>query len=126
MTIQGCEIVYDGCPKTFDVIWWEQTPFEGTAVQACPRGASGQASRQCFKDVGWGAPDTFNCVSDTFAELRDLLSRLQTGDLEVTTYLAIKVRGMLDGLWVSRFSLERNVSFAIKFILSGSTKPNKV
>lgn len=67
--------MYDGCPKNFaEMIWWEETPFDGTAVQPCPYGAQGQASRVCHKEVGWGPPDMFNCVSDTFIELRDLVS----------------------------------------------------
>ncbi|KAK4300812.1 hypothetical protein Pmani_027014 [Petrolisthes manimaculis] len=92
VTIMGCEIVYDGCPKNFaEMIWWEETPFDGTAVQPCPYGAQGQASRVCHKEVGWGPPDMFNCVSDTFIELRDLLESLESEELEVTTYLAKKI-----------------------------------
>lgn len=68
-------VVYDGCPKNFaDMIWWEQTPFEGTTVQPCPYGAQGQASRICNREIGWASPDMFNCVSNTFTELRDLVS----------------------------------------------------
>lgn len=65
--------MYDGCPKNFDMIWWEQTAFDGKTVQPCPAGAQGQASRSCHKEIGWGPPDMFNCVSDTFIELRDLV-----------------------------------------------------
>ncbi|XP_063598702.1 protocadherin-like wing polarity protein stan [Penaeus indicus] len=91
VTIRGCEIVYDGCPKNFDMIWWEQTAFDGKTVQPCPAGAQGQASRSCHKEVGWGPPDMFNCVSDTFIELRDLLRSLDNEELEITTYLAVKI-----------------------------------
>ncbi|XP_064085068.1 protocadherin-like wing polarity protein stan isoform X1 [Macrobrachium nipponense] len=92
VTIKGCEIVYDGCPKNFaEMIWWEQTAFDGTTVQQCPIGAQGQASRSCHKEIGWGPPDMFNCVSDTFIELRDLLESLESNELEITTYLAVKI-----------------------------------
>ena len=68
-------VVYDGCPKNFaELTWWDETNFDGTTVQPCPYGAQGQASRVCHREVGWGLPDMFNCVSDTFIELRDLVS----------------------------------------------------
>ncbi|XP_045101942.1 protocadherin-like wing polarity protein stan isoform X7 [Portunus trituberculatus] len=92
VTIMGCEIVYDGCPKNFaELTWWDETAFDGTAVQPCPYGAQGQASRVCHREVGWGPPDMFNCVSDTFVELRDTLEKLESEELEVTTYLAKKI-----------------------------------
>ncbi|XP_069162090.1 protocadherin-like wing polarity protein stan isoform X3 [Procambarus clarkii] len=92
VTIMGCEIVYDGCPKNFaEMIWWEETPFDGTTMQQCPYGAQGQASRVCHREIGWGPPDMFNCVSDTFIELRDLLESLESQELEITTYLAVKI-----------------------------------
>ncbi|KAG7177210.1 Cadherin EGF LAG seven-pass G-type receptor 3-like [Homarus americanus] len=92
VTIMGCEIVYDGCPKNFaDLIWWNETPFDGTTVQQCPYGAQGLASRICQREIGWGPPDMFNCVSDTFVELRDLLESLENQELEITKYLAVKI-----------------------------------
>lgn len=68
-------VVYDGCPKNFaELTWWDETPFDGTTVKPCPYGAQGQASRECRREVGWMPPDMFKCVSDTFVELRDLVS----------------------------------------------------
>ncbi|XP_076066701.1 protocadherin-like wing polarity protein stan isoform X3 [Oratosquilla oratoria] len=92
VTISGCEIIYDGCPKSWaEGVWWEQTVFGATALEQCPIGAQGEASRRCVKDVGWMNPDMFDCVSDSFIELKDLLERLVKEDLEITTYQAVKL-----------------------------------
>ena len=67
--------MYDGCPKNFaEGIWWDETVFEGTAIQQCPTGSQGEASRVCYEDLGWAQPDMFYCVSDTFMELKDMVN----------------------------------------------------
>ena len=52
-------------------MWWEQTKFGESTVHDCPPGAQGQGVRKCLKEGGWEEPDMFDCVSDTFADLRD-------------------------------------------------------
>ncbi|CAL4108899.1 unnamed protein product [Meganyctiphanes norvegica] len=92
VTIKGCEIVYDGCPKSFaEGIWWDETVFEGTAIQQCPSGSQGEASRVCHEEIGWAEPDMFYCVSDTFIELKDMLEKLLSEQIELNKYVAVGI-----------------------------------
>lgn len=65
-------VVYDGCPRNFaDGVWWKRTEFGKVAVESCPRGSQGKASRICDNtSEGWQNPDIFNCTSDSFTSLR--------------------------------------------------------
>lgn len=39
VTIEGCEVVYDGCPRSSaHRIWWPRTVFGGESVEICPKG----------------------------------------------------------------------------------------
>ena len=63
--------MYDGCPKSYaEGVWWEETVFGNTAVQECPADSRGSASRKCHIETGWEQPDMFNCVSDSFSDLK--------------------------------------------------------
>lgn len=93
VTLQGCEVVYDGCPRSSsEGIWWPRTIFGQEAVENCPRNAQGRASRMCDNDLGgWQAPDLFNCTSERFVELRQQLSHIEKGELQINTFVAIKL-----------------------------------
>lgn len=72
VTLRGCEVVYDACPRSFySGIWWKRTPFGSLARQDCPRRASGTAVRLCNGTVdGWLEPDLSDCISDAFVNLK--------------------------------------------------------
>ncbi|XP_066994105.2 protocadherin-like wing polarity protein stan [Anabrus simplex] len=92
VTLRGCEVVYDGCPRSFSHgLWWERTKFGHVALTPCPSHSQGKASRGCDEEFGWQEPDLFNCTSDLFLDLRKVLGQLETGDLSVTTFVAVKV-----------------------------------
>nr|CAD7592898.1 unnamed protein product [Timema genevievae] len=93
VTLRGCEVVYDGCPRSFSCgLWWERTPFGKVAIESCPNHSQGRASRSCDEELGgWQEPDLFNCTSDYFLDLRKVLGQLEGGDLHVTTFVAVKV-----------------------------------
>uniref|UniRef100_W5KPZ0 Cadherin EGF LAG seven-pass G-type receptor 1 n=1 Tax=Astyanax mexicanus TaxID=7994 RepID=W5KPZ0_ASTMX len=77
VTASGCVVVYDGCPKAFDVgIWWPKTMFGGPAAMNCPKGSSGTAVRHCSDEHGWLPPELFNCTSHSFAKLRKEVEEL--------------------------------------------------
>ena len=67
--------VYNGCPKNFaEGVWWDSIKFNSMTVQDCPRGAQGQGSRRCLPVLGGEDADMFDCVSDSFALLREPVS----------------------------------------------------
>jgi len=72
VTLSGCEIVYDACPRSFHSgIWWKRTPFGSVVRQDCPRHANGIALRLCNDtSVGWLEPDLSECTSDAFVNLK--------------------------------------------------------
>ncbi|CAG0879787.1 unnamed protein product [Cyprideis torosa] len=91
VTSNGCEVIYNGCPRSFtENLWWERTLFGETAVTACPQGSRGKASRVCNSEDGWGPPDMFNCTAEDFRDLRELLERLDKSRLQLTPYAAVK------------------------------------
>lgn len=52
VTLRGCEVVYDGCPRSLaGSIWWERTYFSETAIQLCPIGSKGEAVLPFFEVV---------------------------------------------------------------------------
>ncbi|CAB3374160.1 Hypothetical predicted protein [Cloeon dipterum] len=92
VTLRGCEVIYDGCPKSYALgIWWERTLFGKSAVEHCPHGSHGKASRSCSDDVGWSDPDLFNCTSEAFMRLRQDLNQLEMENLQINTYLAVRL-----------------------------------
>ncbi|PIK60094.1 putative cadherin EGF LAG seven-pass G-type receptor 2 isoform X3, partial [Apostichopus japonicus] len=67
VTIRGCEVVYDSCPKRYTSdIWWPRTKFGRDVTVDCPDGSIGYASRHCDYDDNWGEPDLSNCTSERF------------------------------------------------------------
>ncbi|KAL1494818.1 hypothetical protein ABEB36_010350 [Hypothenemus hampei] len=93
ITLKGCEVVYDGCPRSSaKSIWWPRTLFGQEAVESCPKGSHGKTSRKCDNELGgWQEPDLFNCTSNAFVELRDQLANIETGELSLNTFVAIKL-----------------------------------
>uniref|UniRef100_A0A672SFX6 Cadherin EGF LAG seven-pass G-type receptor 1-like n=1 Tax=Sinocyclocheilus grahami TaxID=75366 RepID=A0A672SFX6_SINGR len=93
VTVGGCVVVYDGCPKAFeDGIWWPRTTFGGPAATNCPKGSSGTAIRHCSDDKGWLPPELFDCTSLSFSKLKkeseDLHANASRMDGEISKSLA--------------------------------------
>uniref|UniRef100_A0A8C8BU45 Cadherin EGF LAG seven-pass G-type receptor 3 n=1 Tax=Otus sunia TaxID=257818 RepID=A0A8C8BU45_9STRI len=92
VTPSGCEVLYDGCPKTLKAgVWWPQTKFGFSAVVLCPKGSLGAAVRHCDEEKGWLEPDLFNCTSPAFKELSMLLEGLERNETELNTIEAKKL-----------------------------------
>uniref|UniRef100_A0A8C0XZH2 Cadherin EGF LAG seven-pass G-type receptor 1b n=1 Tax=Cyprinus carpio carpio TaxID=630221 RepID=A0A8C0XZH2_CYPCA len=91
VTVGGCVVVYDGCPKAFeDGIWWPRTMFGGPAATNCPKESSGTGIRHCSDDKGWLPPELFNCTSLSFSKLKkeDLHANASRMDGEKSKSLA--------------------------------------
>ncbi|XP_061523757.1 cadherin EGF LAG seven-pass G-type receptor 1 isoform X2 [Phycodurus eques] len=81
VTPNGCEVVYEGCPKAFDAgIWWPKTQFGRPAAMNCPKGSVGTAIRHCSDDKGWLSPELFNCTTASFAQLTKLVITSQNNE----------------------------------------------
>uniref|UniRef100_A0A8C5MSH5 Cadherin EGF LAG seven-pass G-type receptor 1 n=1 Tax=Leptobrachium leishanense TaxID=445787 RepID=A0A8C5MSH5_9ANUR len=81
VTSQGCEVIYNGCPKAFEAgIWWPQTKFGQPAAVPCPKGSVGNAIRHCSEEKGWLPPELFNCTTLTFLELKTLNEKLHRNE----------------------------------------------
>nr|XP_048713462.1 cadherin EGF LAG seven-pass G-type receptor 3 isoform X2 [Caretta caretta] len=97
VTPSGCEVLYDGCPKTLRAgVWWPQTKFGLPAAVPCPKGSlglrgAGAAIRHCDGERGWLEPDLFNCTSPAFKELSTLLEGLERNETELNTIEAKKL-----------------------------------
>ncbi|XP_041417672.1 cadherin EGF LAG seven-pass G-type receptor 3 isoform X1 [Xenopus laevis] len=93
----GCEVIYDGCPKTLTVgVWWPRTKFGLPAAVPCPKGSwglrgKGAAIRHCDDVKGWLEPDLFNCTSPAFVELSPMLDSLERNETELNTIEAKKL-----------------------------------
>lgn len=96
ITINGCEVIYDGCPSQLNErIWWPKTKFNQMVTQNCPANAIGQAKRYCSDDYGWLEADLFTCISNEFKDLAEQLAILEKNNLPLTTYLSIKISSEL-------------------------------
>lgn len=93
ITLRGCEVIYDGCPRSSaSGVWWPRTGFDMDAIENCPKGSYGKASRSCDNELGgWQLPDMFNCTSERFVDLRNQLSLISKGELLLNTFVAIKL-----------------------------------
>ncbi|NXK42018.1 CELR3 protein, partial [Piprites chloris] len=92
VTPSGCEVLYDGCPKSLKAgVWWPQTKFGFSAAVLCPKGSLGAAVRHCDEEKGWLEPDLFNCTSPAFKELSVLLEGLERNKTELNTIEAKKL-----------------------------------
>ncbi|KAH9644921.1 hypothetical protein HF086_014409 [Spodoptera exigua] len=90
----GCEVVYDGCPRSFSHgVWWPRTKFGVEAITDCPTGTSGKATRMCDETqvVPWQEPDMFNCTTSTFYQLRKQLSKIESGELSMNTFVGVRL-----------------------------------
>ncbi|ALC40622.1 stan [Drosophila busckii] len=97
VTLNGCEVVYDACPRSFAAgIWWPRTPLGALSIESCPLPARGKGQRSCDSQTGsWSKPDMFNCTSEPFVELRRQLSQLEQLQLELNSFVAIKMAEQL-------------------------------
>ncbi|XP_034027332.1 cadherin EGF LAG seven-pass G-type receptor 3 [Thalassophryne amazonica] len=96
VTNSGCEVIYDGCPKTITQgIWWPRTKFNLPAAVPCPKGSVGAAIRHCDVERGWLEPDLYNCTSPPFVELNTALDSLERNETELSTILEKKLAHQL-------------------------------
>ncbi|XP_030062620.1 cadherin EGF LAG seven-pass G-type receptor 3 [Microcaecilia unicolor] len=92
VTPNGCEVIYDGCPKALRAaVWWPRIKFGLPAAVPCPKGSLGVAFRHCDEEKGWLEPDLFNCTSPPFTELSTLLESLEKNETELNTIEAKKL-----------------------------------
>uniref|UniRef100_A0A3Q3M9M0 Cadherin, EGF LAG seven-pass G-type receptor 3 n=1 Tax=Mastacembelus armatus TaxID=205130 RepID=A0A3Q3M9M0_9TELE len=96
VTNSGCEVIYDGCPKTITQgIWWPRTKFNLPAAVPCPKGSVGAAIRHCDVERGWMEPDLYNCTSPPFVELSSALDSLERNETELNTIMEKKLAHQL-------------------------------
>nr|XP_018907159.1 PREDICTED: protocadherin-like wing polarity protein stan isoform X2 [Bemisia tabaci] len=97
VTLRGCEVVYDGCPRNFaGGLWWPRTKFGDVSVENCPSGSHGTTTRSCDDFLGgWQNPDLFNCTSTAFLHVKSVLSQLERNELSITTFVAIETSNTL-------------------------------
>lgn len=97
VTLKGCEVVYDSCPRSFAAgVWWPRTPLGQIAIESCPSPAFGKGRRVCDGDRGgWSHPDMFNCTSEQFIDLRKRLSQLEKRELELNSFISVKIASAL-------------------------------
>ncbi|XP_058836851.1 protocadherin-like wing polarity protein stan isoform X3 [Topomyia yanbarensis] len=97
VTLNGCEVVYDACPKSFSAgLWWPRTAFGEIAIENCPLPARGKGTRKCdLIQGGWGQPNMFNCTSEQFLDLRKQLSQIESEGLELNTFVSVKLAATL-------------------------------
>lgn len=116
VTLNGCEVVYDACPKTFAAgVWWPRTPFGQVAVENCPLPSRGKGTRACDESSGgWGLASMFNCTSEPFLELRKQLSLMEQSELQLNTFLSVKMASDL-----------QFATTTVGYNKNGKTKENK-
>ncbi|KAL5289018.1 CELSR2 family protein [Megaselia abdita] len=97
VTVNGCEVVYDACPRSFSAgIWWPRTLLGNIALENCPSPSHGKGSRTCdIKSGGWSTADMFNCTSEPFIELRKQLSQMEKGELELNSFISVELAGTM-------------------------------
>ncbi|XP_069485338.1 cadherin EGF LAG seven-pass G-type receptor 1 isoform X3 [Ambystoma mexicanum] len=84
VTSQGCEVIYNGCPKAFEAgIWWPQTKFGQPAAVPCPKGSIGNAIRHCNEEKGWLPPELFNCTTNSFVYLKTMNEKLHRNETKL-------------------------------------------
>ncbi|XP_034551138.1 cadherin EGF LAG seven-pass G-type receptor 3 [Notolabrus celidotus] len=96
VTNSGCDVIYDGCPKTITQgIWWPRTKFNLPAAVPCPKGSVGAAIRHCDVERGWLEPDLYNCTSPPFVDLNAALDSLERNETELNTIMEKKLAHQL-------------------------------
>ncbi|NWR73985.1 CELR1 protein, partial [Centropus unirufus] len=92
VTVRGCEVIYNGCPKAFEAgIWWPQTKFGQPAAVPCPKGSVGNAVRHCNIEKGWLPPDLFNCTTNTFVDLKIMNEKLYHNETKLDGHKTIRI-----------------------------------
>ncbi|XP_049550558.1 cadherin EGF LAG seven-pass G-type receptor 1 isoform X4 [Orcinus orca] len=84
VTVLGCEVIYNGCPRAFEAgIWWPQTKFGQPAAVPCPKGSVGNAVRHCSGEKGWLPPELFNCTTVSFVDLKAMNEKLSRNETQM-------------------------------------------
>uniref|UniRef100_A0A8D0XLD1 Cadherin EGF LAG seven-pass G-type receptor 1 n=1 Tax=Sus scrofa TaxID=9823 RepID=A0A8D0XLD1_PIG len=84
VTVLGCEVIYNGCPRAFEAgIWWPQTKFGQPAAVPCPKGSVGNAIRHCSGEKGWLPPELFNCTTVSFLDLKAMNEKLSRNETQM-------------------------------------------
>ncbi|MXQ95305.1 hypothetical protein E5288_WYG005122 [Bos mutus] len=84
VTVLGCEVIYNGCPRAFEAgIWWPQTKFGQPAAVPCPKGSVGNAVRHCSGEKGWLPPELFNCTTVSFIDLKAMNEKLSRNETQM-------------------------------------------
>uniref|UniRef100_A0A8C5JCW4 Cadherin EGF LAG seven-pass G-type receptor 1 n=1 Tax=Junco hyemalis TaxID=40217 RepID=A0A8C5JCW4_JUNHY len=92
VTVRGCEVIYNGCPKAFEAgIWWPQTKFGQPAAVPCPKGSVGNAVRHCNIEKGWLPPELFNCTTNTFVDLKIMNEKLHHNETRLDGDKTIRI-----------------------------------
>uniref|UniRef100_A0A803WDX6 Cadherin EGF LAG seven-pass G-type receptor 1 n=1 Tax=Ficedula albicollis TaxID=59894 RepID=A0A803WDX6_FICAL len=92
VTLRGCEVIYNGCPKAFEAgIWWPQTKFGQPAAVPCPKGSVGNAVRHCNIEKGWLPPELFNCTTNTFVDLKIMNEKLHHNETKLDGDKTIRI-----------------------------------
>ncbi|KAJ7422124.1 hypothetical protein WISP_39467 [Willisornis vidua] len=92
VTVRGCEVIYNGCPKAFEAgIWWPQTKFGQPAAVPCPKGSVGNAVRHCNIEKGWLPPELFNCTTNTFVDLKIMNEKLHHNETKLDGDQTIRI-----------------------------------
>uniref|UniRef100_A0A8D2LN81 Cadherin EGF LAG seven-pass G-type receptor 1 n=1 Tax=Varanus komodoensis TaxID=61221 RepID=A0A8D2LN81_VARKO len=96
VTVHGCEVVYNGCPKAFEAgIWWPQTKFGQPAAVPCPKGSVGNAVRHCNSEKGWLPPELFNCTTFGFVDLKIMNEKLLRNETSLDGDKSVQIARVL-------------------------------
>uniref|UniRef100_A0A8C0C1W1 Cadherin EGF LAG seven-pass G-type receptor 1 n=1 Tax=Buteo japonicus TaxID=224669 RepID=A0A8C0C1W1_9AVES len=109
VTVKGCEVIYNGCPKAFEAgIWWPQTKFGQPAAVPCPKGSVGNAVRHCNIEKGWLPPELFNCTTSTFVDLKIMNEKLHHNETKLDGDKTIRIVRVLQNATKHTHSLYGN------------------
>ncbi|KAM6290574.1 cadherin EGF LAG seven-pass G-type receptor 1 isoform 3-T3 [Porphyrio hochstetteri] len=109
VTVKGCEVIYNGCPKAFEAgIWWPQTKFGQPAAVPCPKGSVGNAVRHCNIEKGWLPPELFNCTTNTFMDLKIMNEKLHHNETKLDGDKTIRIVRVLQNATKYTHSLYGN------------------
>uniref|UniRef100_A0A672UUN8 Cadherin EGF LAG seven-pass G-type receptor 1 n=1 Tax=Strigops habroptila TaxID=2489341 RepID=A0A672UUN8_STRHB len=109
VTMKGCEVIYNGCPKAFEAgIWWPQTKFGQPAAVPCPKGSVGNAVRHCNIEKGWLPPELFNCTTSTFVDLKIMNEKLHHNETKLDGGKTIRIVRVLQNATKHTHSLYGN------------------
>ncbi|XP_061496273.1 cadherin EGF LAG seven-pass G-type receptor 1 isoform X3 [Rhineura floridana] len=96
VTVHGCEVVYNGCPKAFEAgIWWPQTKFGQPAAVPCPKGSMGNAVRHCNSEKGWLPAELFNCTTYSFVDLKLMNEKLLRNETNMDGDKSVQIAKVL-------------------------------